>query len=143
LRRDDAAGPTDIDTVARQVSQPDPASVTQASWSQPAADPSPGLYADGSVRLLDATLVAADDGATDVDGPGWILRTVWLSSRAVRSGTRLEFTIQLRDGSTLHRSDVADLWWNPPPRWTVGQPVTIDVPDIPVRKFVSWQASFD
>ena len=42
----------------------------------------------------------------------------------------------------VHVWDIAPLWWNPPDQWLPGQPVTIDVPDVPIRQFVSWQARF-
>jgi hypothetical protein len=48
----------------------------------------------------------------------------------------------LHDGEVLDRWDVADLWWNPPDHWPPGDPQTVDVPDIPIREFASWQASW-
>jgi hypothetical protein len=86
--------------------------------------------------------VPSPDGAIDVDGPRWILRTQWQTDRPLAPGTRLEFVVDLIDGDQLHLWDVADLWWNPPERWTPGQPITVDVPDIPIRRFRSWQATW-
>jgi hypothetical protein len=94
------------------------------------------------VRLLDAILLPPPDGALDIDGPHYILRTTWRADAPLAPDTHLEFTINLRSGDRLQRSDVADLWWNPPPDWPVGVPVTVDIPDVPVRQFVSWQATY-
>ena len=98
---------------------------------------------DQSVRLLSATLVQSPDGAVDVDGPHGILRTVWRAEGPLAPGTQLAFDIDLRDGQRLHVWDVAALWWDPPERWTPGEPVTIDVPDIPLRLFASWALRVD
>jgi uncharacterized membrane protein len=92
--------------------------------------------------LVSAALVPPRDGAIDVDGPRWILRTRWRTEQALPPGTRLEFTVDLSDGEQLHLWDVADLWWNPPQRWLPNQTVTVNVPNIPVRLFKSWQASW-
>jgi uncharacterized membrane protein len=92
--------------------------------------------------LIDAALVPSPDGAIDVDGPHWVLRTTWWPSQPIPAGTRLAFNIQLRTGERIQLWDVADLWWNPPEAWTPSEAVTIDVPDIPVREFDSWQASW-
>jgi hypothetical protein len=102
-----------------------------------AADDVPGM-----ANLVSAALVPSPDGAIDVDGPRWILRTQWQTDRPLAPGTRLEFVVDLIDGDQLHLWDVADLWWNPPERWTPGQPITVDVPDIPIRRFRSWQATW-
>jgi hypothetical protein len=99
-------------------------------------------YDAGHVSLVSAVLVPNPDGAVDVDGPHWILRTTWRAEQQLASGTKLDFWLSLKDGQQLHVWDIAPLWWNPPERWTPGQPVTIDVPDVPIRQFVSWQASF-
>jgi hypothetical protein len=141
LRRDDTAGPSNVDDVAQLVSRSDQTSSNAFPLSVQDHDPR-AQYGDGALRLLDASLVPPVDGAIDVDGPRWTLRTVWLPTRAVSPASRLDFTIQLRDGSTLRRSDIADLWWNPPRLWTPGQPTTVDVPDIPKHLFASWQATF-
>ena len=96
----------------------------------------------GPISLVSAELVPAADGAVDVDGPRWVLRTTWRTEQALPRGTRLDFWLSLRDGQQVHVWDIAPLWWNPPEQWPAGQPVTIDVPDVPVRQFVSWQATF-
>ena len=92
--------------------------------------------------MLTAELIPGPDGAVDVDGPRWILRTVWRAKNALPAGTRPDFWIELRDGQQRHYWDVADLWWNPPDNWPPGQPVTVDVPDVPIRQFSSWHASW-
>jgi uncharacterized membrane protein len=95
-----------------------------------------------SAKLLSAALVPSPDGALGVDGPHWILRTVWQIDEPLPPGSRLDFWVQLSTGERMHLWDIASLWWNPPERWPVGQPVTVDVPDIPVRTFSSWSASW-
>jgi uncharacterized membrane protein len=97
---------------------------------------------DGRVSLLSAELVPGPYGALGVDGPRWILRTTWRAEQPLSAGTRIDFWLSLRDGRQIHVWDIAPLWWNPPGQWTPGQPVTIDVPDVPVRQFASWQAVF-
>jgi uncharacterized membrane protein len=92
-----------------------------------------------AVTLVSATLVPSPDAAIDVDGPHWILRTVWQANRVLPPGTRLEFWIDQRDGQAVHRWDLAELWWNPPEAWKPGVPVSVDVPDVPQRQFVSWR----
>jgi hypothetical protein len=138
LRRVDAAGPTDVVDIGPQLFAS--AATVQAIESPISAGAT--SYLDGRVRLLDANLVPSPDGAIDVDGPRAILRTVWLAAEPLSSRTRLEFWIDLRDGSRRRVWDVAQLWWNPPARWPVDQPVTVDIPDISARQFVSWQAVY-
>jgi uncharacterized membrane protein len=101
-----------------------------------------GTYYDGRVSLLSADLVPSPDGALDVDGPRWILRTVFRPEEPLPSGTRFDFWLELRDGQDIHVWDVADAWWNPPENWTPHQPVVISIRDVPVRQFVSWQVVF-
>jgi uncharacterized membrane protein len=110
---------------------------TNAGVVQPAAGASRVVP-----RLISAALVPSPDGAIDVDGPRWILRTVWQSDQSPEPGTKLEFWIDLRSGRQLHIWDIAALWWNPPERWPAGAPVTVDVPDVPQREFVSWSAAW-
>jgi hypothetical protein len=57
-------------------------------------------------------------------------------------GTHLDFQINLSTGEQLHAWDLASLWWDPPDRWPTGQPMTVDVPDIPERSFTSWSATW-
>jgi uncharacterized membrane protein len=95
-----------------------------------------------NVSLLSAALLPSPDGAIDVDGPHWILRTTWRAERPLPPGTRLEFWIDRADGQRQHVWDLADLWWNPPRRWAPGAAVTVDVPDVPVRQFRAWQATW-
>ncbi len=93
-------------------------------------------------RLVSAQLIPSPDGAIDVDGPHWILRTTWQTTQPLPPGARPQFWISLSTGETLHRWDLADLWWNPPDQWPVDQPETIDIPDIPQRVFKSWSATW-
>jgi len=102
----------------------------------------PRTYDAGRVSLVSAVVVPSSDGAVDVDGPRWILRTTWRPEQPLPSDTRLDFWLSLRDGQQMHVWDIAPLWWNPPGQWTPGQLVTVDVPDVPIRQFVSWQATF-
>jgi uncharacterized membrane protein len=107
-----------------------------------AAEPAAAVRRVGQpeASLVSAELVPSPDGALGFDGPRWILRTTWRTDALLATGARLEFLIDLDTGEQLHVWDVADLWWNPPERWVPGQPVTIDVPDVPMRHFKSWQA---
>jgi hypothetical protein len=95
----------------------------------------------GRVSLVSAVLVPSPDGAVDVDGPRWILRTTWRAEQPLAGSSRLDFVLTLRDGQQVRVWDIAPLWWNPPGRWPVGQAVTVDVPDVPIRQFASWQAT--
>jgi uncharacterized membrane protein len=104
---------------------------------------SPAASGEQHPRLVAAALVPSPDGAIDVDGPRWILHTTWQTDRPLPPGTRLEFTVDLTDGEQLHLWDIADLWWNPPERWTPGEAVTVDVRNVPVRRFKSWQAMWN
>lgn len=103
--------------------------------------PALGTLLDGRLSLLQAVLVPAPDGAVDVDGPHWILRTTWRAEQPLPSDTRLDFSINLRDGRRVRIWDVASLWWQPPATWPAGRTVTVDVPDVPVRVFESWSAT--
>ena len=130
----DASSPASRDAMA------DPSSPAS---SEPTTDPSSATTNDSAnVTLLSATLLPSPDGAIDVDGPRAILRTVWRTERALPAGTRLEFWVDLKDGQRLHLWDIASLWWNPPERWTPGETVTVDVPNVPARQFQSWQATW-
>ncbi|TME97945.1 MAG: DUF2079 domain-containing protein [Chloroflexi bacterium] len=130
----DASSPASRDAMA------DPSSPAS---SEPTTDPSSATTNDAAnVTLLSATLLPSPDGEIDVDGPRAILRTVWRTERALPAGTRLEFWVDLKDGQRLHLWDIASLWWNPPERWTPGETVTVDVPNVPARQFQSWQASW-
>jgi uncharacterized membrane protein len=122
-------------SLAPLVAAPQPAAFTATGVARPSA-----AQSRVTPRLVSAALMPSPDGAIDVDGPRWILRTVWQSDQPQPAGTRLEFSINLRSGEQLHVWDIAALWWNPPELWPTGQPVTIDVPDVPRREFVSWSA---
>src|SRR6185437_15655732 len=90
-------------------------------------------YLNGRVSLLSAALVASPDAAVDVDGPRWILRTIWRAEQPLPDSTRIDFWLDRRDGQRQHVWDVADLWWNPPEQWAPGTPVTVDIPDAPIE----------
>jgi uncharacterized membrane protein len=132
LHRAPAAGATDISDFSSIL----------ASSPSPAVDPVVGDYFDGRVGLMSASLLPSPDAAIDIDGPRWILRTVWQADQALPVGTHLDFWLDLRDGQQLHVWDLAPLWWNPPERWIPGQPVTVDVVDVPIRQFLSWRAVY-
>jgi uncharacterized membrane protein len=116
---------------------PSPLDETSASGQRSRA-----AAGEATPRLLAASLRPGPDGAIGVDGPHWVLHTAWQTDRPLPSGTRLEFWITLRSGELLHAWDIAPLWWNPPDQWPANQPVTVDVPDVPVREFVSWSATW-
>jgi len=99
-----------------------------------------GSFLDGRVSLVSANLLPSSEGAVDVDGPRGVLRLVWRAEQPLPSGARVDFWLDLRDGQRLHVWDIASLWWDPPAHWTPGRPVTIDIPDVPTRQFLSWQA---
>jgi hypothetical protein len=113
-----------------------------ATGTDAAPGPSIGSYLNGRVSLLSAALVASPDAAVDVDGPRWILRTIWRAEQPLPDGTRIDFWLDRRDGQRQHVWDIADLWWNPPEQWAPGTPVTVDIPDVPVREFLAWQAEW-
>jgi uncharacterized membrane protein len=92
--------------------------------------------------LLSAVLTPSPDATVDVDGPRWILHTTWQTDEPLPPGARLEFDVKLDTGEQLHIWDVASLWWTPPDQWPTGQPVSVDVPNIPERSFTSWSASW-
>lgn len=92
--------------------------------------------------LISAALIPSPDGAVDVDGPRWILHTIWQADQPLPPGTHLDFRVELKTGEQLDAWDLAPLWWNPPDRWPTGQPVTVDVPNIPERSFASWSATW-
>jgi len=119
LQRDESAPPQDIDPAEFSVST-----------------------MQGEPRLLDAALVPSPDGALDVDGPRWILRTTWQADAHLPAKTRLDFWLDLDNGQRLHVWDIAALWWMPPGRWIPGQPVIVDIPNVPRRRFVAWRAMF-
>jgi hypothetical protein len=127
LRRSDQAPPVDMAALGARLFPPSTARLTTMGTSR--------------LTLLDAQLVPPPDGAVDVDGPRWILRTTWQVDAPLPPGARLEFWLDLRSGQRLHVWDVASLWWNPPDRWPVGSTVSVDIPDVPLHDFVSWQAS--
>ena len=143
LRRAADAPPVNVEDLSTVLTDPDNANVNDAGAIYPeSATGDEANAAYGSVRLLAAALVPSPDGAVDVDGPRWILRTTWRAERQLPSGTRLDFWIDRRDGQRQHLWDVASLWWNPPQAWPAGAAVTVDVSDVPVRQFQSWQATW-
>jgi uncharacterized membrane protein len=99
-----------------------------------------GSFLDGRVSLLSANLLPSPDGAVDVDGPRGVVRLVWRAEQPLPSGAHVDFWLDQRDGQRRHVWDIAPLWWDPPAGWIPGQPVTIDIPDVPMRQFLSWQA---
>jgi uncharacterized membrane protein len=129
----------DVDTdglllLERRPSSDSPASLPAAA-STPASITLPPT-------LVEAALVPGPDGAIDIDGPRWTLRTTWQTDQPLPTGTRLEFWINLNTGGQIHAWDVASLWWNPPDQWPTDQRVTVDVPNVPERSFVSWSATW-
>ncbi|HEY3061678.1 MAG TPA: DUF2079 domain-containing protein [Chloroflexota bacterium] len=99
--------------------------------------PFDGTSPQGELQLLHAELVPSPVGSIDVDGPRAILRTTWRANTPLPPGTRLEFVIDLQ-GEQRTVWDVAALWWYPPERWLPGQVVSVDISDVPARRFLSW-----
>jgi uncharacterized membrane protein len=130
LRREPGAPATDIASLSSALS----------GTAEADADASGVPDAGGAVSLLSATLEPSPDGASDVDGPRWILRTVWRANQSLPPRTRVEFWLNMSDGEQRHVWDVAPLWWNPPERWDPGRPVAVDIAAVPVKQFVSWRA---
>jgi uncharacterized membrane protein len=137
LHRADDAPATDVSALASVMHES-----TTADLTKDLANPPLGNFLDGRVSLLAATLEPSPDGAVDVDGPHGLLRTTWRAEQPLPTGTQLDFWLDLRNGQQLHVWDVAPLWWDPPERWTPGEPVTIDIPDVPLRQFLSWQSTW-
>jgi hypothetical protein len=121
----------------RRSSEPTSTALESASTPPPANPTGVAVPA-----LVSAELVPSPDGAIDVDGPRWILRTTWQTAVPLAAGTRLDYWIELASGERLHVWDLAELWWNPPDRWSPGQPVTVHVPGIPIHDFRSWSATW-
>jgi hypothetical protein len=92
--------------------------------------------------LISAALIPSPDGAIDVDGPRWTLRTVWHTDQPLPSGTHVDFWIDLDTGERVHVWDIASLWWSPPDQWPTGLSVTVDVPNVPEHSFTSWSAAW-
>ncbi|MGI9147897.1 MAG: DUF2079 domain-containing protein, partial [Chloroflexota bacterium] len=139
--------PSDIDHVARDVWKSDPPTPfgdIQQTYSdaQPPSSAGDAAPLDASVSLVSATLLRSPDGSVDVDGPRGVLRTIWRAERPLPRGTHLDFWLDLRDHQQQHVWDIAPLWWNPPERWMPGEPVAIDIPDVSIREFLSWQATW-
>jgi len=135
LHRADDTLPVDAATLGARLFPPQP---EPAQASTPVAT---GADDTSDLVLLDARLEPSADGARDVDGPRWVLHTTWRANRPLPRGTRLDFWLDLASGQRVHVWDVASLWWNPPDQWPVGQPMAVDVPEVPVRNFVAWQWS--
>ncbi|MBV9323379.1 MAG: DUF2079 domain-containing protein [Chloroflexi bacterium] len=110
----------------------------------PPALPSPSSTAPmrHPPTLLAANLAPSPDGAVDVDGPRWTLRTTWQTDQPLPPGAHVDFSVNLDSGEQLHIWDVALLWWSPPETWPTDQPVTVDVPNIPLHGFKSWSATW-
>ena len=71
-----------------------------AMLADAASDAPPiGDYLDGRLQLLSAQLVPSPDATLEPDGPRWILRTTWRAVEPLPPGTRLEFWIELDDGT--------------------------------------------
>jgi uncharacterized membrane protein len=132
-----AASPASAPAKSAPLETTQPPVEPASAQTSPTAGPQPG-----NPRLLSAALVPSPDGALAVDGPHWILRTTWITDQPLPDGTHLDFWLTLRSGEQVHVWDIAPLWWNPPQRWPTNQAVTVDVPDVPVRSFVSWSAAW-
>jgi uncharacterized membrane protein len=132
LHRVPQAPPTDIGDLPNM--HPDEATDKQ--------DRPVGSFLDGRVSLLSASLEPSPDATIDVDGPRGVLHTLWRAEQPLPRGAHLDFWLDLRDGQRLHVWDIAPLWWDPPERWTPGEPVAVDIPDVPMRQFLSWQPAW-
>jgi hypothetical protein len=135
LHRADDAPPVQLASLGARLFPPQPEPTHSSTPVATGADDTSDLV------LLDARLEPSADGARDVDGPRWVLHTTWRANRPLPPGTRLDFWLDLTSGQRVHIWDVASLWWNPPDQWPVGQPMAVDVPEVPVHDFVAWQWS--
>jgi hypothetical protein len=131
LQRADNAEPTDTNTLLGILG-------TAHELVPPPAETTPDTH--GQVSLISAELRASPNAAIDVDGPRGDLHTIWRANQPLPSGTHLEFWLDLSTGEQVHSWDLASLCWNPPDHWAPGQPVHVDVPDVPMRRFRSWRA---
>ncbi len=108
-----------------------------------AQNPALESYLGGTLELVSGQLIPSPDGAVEPDGPRGRLRTTWRAHGQLPDWVSPTVRVQLSDGTTLATSDLAGLWWYPPEQWQAGEVVTIDVPGVPLRQFVSWSASVD
>jgi hypothetical protein len=123
LRRADAAPPFDVADLP-------------GDWLHEPASAEP---VRGALQLISAELVSSPEGALDVDGPRATLHTVWRANEPLPAGARLDFLLDLRGPEQVRIWDVPALWWYPPERWPIGQPVAVDISDVPSERFLSWQ----
>jgi alpha-glucosidase (family GH31 glycosyl hydrolase)/uncharacterized membrane protein len=97
-------------------------------------------FLSGELALLSADLVPSPDGANAPDGPRGVLRTMWRADRPLPQWARPEFRFDLRDGRQTQAWDLSALSWYPLERWTPGEVVRIDVPNVPLRGLAGWAA---
>jgi uncharacterized membrane protein len=107
----------------------------------PAVDTTTSIatFLNGDLDLVGATFITGLDSAVEPDGPRWVLQTTWRGARPLPPATHPVVVLDLADGEELRLSDVAALFWLPPPDWPPGQLVQVDVPGIPIRQLRSWR----
>ena len=96
-------------------------------------------FHDGAVEMVSARLVPSSE--VGPRGPLGTLETVWRVRRPVPERPRPEITVRFRDGTDQTFANATVLWWYPPERWQPDELVRIDVPGLPVREVVDWQAA--
>lgn len=137
LARVDGAAPTDVSDVSAAF-RATPDIDTTATDATPLA-----TYVDGRVALLNAVLEPSPDARLEADGPRGLLRTTWRLNGPMPPGSRLGVDVLTVGGGRQRIWDVASLWWNPPETWPIGTPIVVDIPDVPLNTFQSWQPVFE
>jgi uncharacterized membrane protein len=96
-------------------------------------------FDEGAIEMVSARLVPGSE--VGPRGPLGTLQTIWRIRRAVPERPRPELTVTLRDGTQQRFSNLPVLWWYPPEQWQVDELVRIDVPGLPTREVVGWEAA--
>jgi len=109
--------------------------------SSPGVSPDAPLasFSDGATEMLSARLVPSSE--VGPRGPLATLETVWRVRRSVPERPRPALTVQFRDGKQHTFDDLPMLWWYPPEQWRIGELVKVDVPGLPLREVVGWEAT--
>jgi hypothetical protein len=105
--------------------------------------PEPPLqrFLDGALDLVAAEYRPQPAGALSPGEPRGTLRTTWRANRPLAMEETPIFAIEIAGRGTERHSEVAALAWHPPPRWTPGELVQIEVLHVPVGG--RWWVHFD
>jgi hypothetical protein len=95
-------------------------------------------FYDGAIEMAAARLVPI--GEVGPRGPLATLQTIWRVRRPVPERPRPAIAVRYRDGTQQTFDDLPVLWWYPPERWRPGEAIRLDVPNLPLREVVDWQA---